>query len=84
MKTQLIHQLTANSEDLSHQTNDGVEFWSARDLQHLLGYDKWDNFKNIISKVKTACEISGQQISNHFADVGKTIKMPNSQFTIHN
>jgi DNA-damage-inducible protein D len=84
MKTQLIHQLTANFEDLSHQTNDGVEFWLARDLQHLLGYDKWDNFKNIISKAKTACEISGQQISNHFADVGKTIKMPNSQFTIHN
>lgn len=75
MKTQLIHQLTANFEDLSHQTNDGVEFWLARDLQHLLGYDKWDNFKNIISKAKTACEISGQKVTDHFADVGKMVSI---------
>ncbi|MGM0520299.1 MAG: hypothetical protein ACQERD_11735 [Campylobacterota bacterium] len=27
-------------------------------------------------KAKTACEVSEQNISNHFADVGKTIKMP--------
>ncbi len=75
MKTQLIHQLTANFEDLSHQTNYGVEFWLARDLQHLLGYDKWDNFKNIISKAKTACEISGQKVTDHFADVGKMVSI---------
>ena len=51
----------------------GVEFWLARDLQHLLGYGKWDNFQNVISKAKTACELSGQDILDHFADVGKTV-----------
>ena len=37
-----------------------------------------ENFQNVISKAKTACEVSGQEIPDHFADVGKTIKMPKS------
>lgn len=48
----------------------------ARDLQQLLGYDKWVNFLNVISKAKIACESSGHAIADHFADVGKTIQMP--------
>lgn len=75
MEPKIIHFLTINFEDSSHKTNDGVEFWLARDLQHLLGYDKWDNFKNVISKAKTACEISGQKIIDHFADVGKKVSL---------
>ena len=39
----------------------------------MLGYGKWDNFQNVISKAKTACEISNQNISDHFADVGKMV-----------
>ena len=44
MEKQLIHNLTTNFENSSHKTNDGVEFWLARDLQHLLGYDTWRSF----------------------------------------
>lgn len=73
MKKEIINTLTDNFESFSHKTNDGVEFWLARDLQHLLGYDKWDNFQNVISKAKTACEVSGQNIADHFADVGKMV-----------
>ena len=75
MEPKIIHSLTINFEDSSHKTNDGVEFWLARDLQHLLGYDKWDNFKNVISKAKTACEISAQKIIDHFADAGKKVSL---------
>ena len=73
MKKQIIYKLTENFEESSHKTDDGVEFWLARDLQHLLGYDKWDNFKNVISKAKTACDITRQKIIDHFADVGKKV-----------
>ncbi len=73
MKTEIVYKLTENFEDFLHVTEDGIEFWLARDLQHLLGYGKWDNFQNVISKAKTACEISGQNISDHFADVGKMV-----------
>jgi len=76
MKTDQVLTLTTTFEGHAQQTEDGVEYWLARDLQHLLGYAKWDNFLNAISKARTACEVSGHQVSNHFADVGKTISMP--------
>jgi DNA-damage-inducible protein D len=76
METQIIFSLTRNFESFAHQAEEGVEFWLARDLQQLLGYTKWDNFKNVIHKAKTACELSNQEIDDHFADVGKTIQMP--------
>ena len=76
MKTELVQALTTTFEGYARQTDSGIEFWLARDLQHLLGYTKWDNFLNVVSKAKTACELSGHAASDHFADVGKTITMP--------
>lgn len=76
VKTELVKSLTTNFEAHAQQTETGIEFWLARDIQHLLGYTKWDNFLNVVSKAKTACEISGHAVSDHFADVGKTIAMP--------
>lgn len=76
MKKEIIQSLVNNFESYVNKTDEGVEFWLARDLQQLLGYDKWDNFLNVISKAKIACENSGENVSDHFADVGKTIQMP--------
>jgi len=76
MELTLINSLTSEFESASHKTEEEIEFWFARDLQHLLGYTKWDNFKNVILKAKTACEVSGYDIADHFPDVGKTIQMP--------
>jgi len=75
MEKQLITSLTNSFEEASHKTNEGIEFWFARDLQHLLGYTKWDNFKNVINKAKTACEVSGHDILDHFPDVGKMVEI---------
>jgi DNA-damage-inducible protein D len=76
MEKDIIHSLTKDFEKSVQITSDGVEFWLARDLQNLLGYTKWSNFQNVINKAKIACEVSNQNISDHFADVGKTIEMP--------
>lgn len=75
MKTDIIHTLTETFEAHAQQTDGGIEFWLARDLQHLLGYTKWDNFLNVVSKAKTACEISEHAVSDHFADVGKMVDL---------
>ena len=75
MKHELIHTLTENFEGHAQQTDNGVEFWLARDLQHLLGYTKWDNFVSVISKAKIACEASDHNIADHFADVGKMVEL---------
>lgn len=76
MQTELIQTLTSTFESCANQSENGLEYWLARDLQNLLGYTKWDNFLNAISKAKISCESSQNKASDHFADVGKTIKMP--------
>lgn len=73
MKNDLIQNLTESFEGHAQATENGVEYWLARDVQHLLGYAKWDNFLNVISKAKTACDVSGHDVANHFADVGKMV-----------
>lgn len=75
MKTELVQTLTATFEGHAQQTEGGVEFWLARDLQHLLGYSKWDNFLGVVGKAKTACEVSGHPVADHFADVGKMVDL---------
>ena len=76
MKTEIVHSLTNTFEAHAQQTESGIEYWLARDIQHLLGYTKWDNFLNVVSKAKTACEVSERAVADHFADIGKTIAMP--------
>ena len=75
MKTKLVQSLTTNFEAYTQQTETGIEFWLARDMQHLLGYSKRDNFLNVVSKAKTACDVFGHAVTDHFADVGKMVDL---------
>ncbi|MCL2297202.1 MAG: DNA damage-inducible protein D [Proteobacteria bacterium] len=75
MKTELVYSLTQTFEEHAQQTETGVEYWLARDLQHLLGYAEWRNFGAVISKAKMACEVSGHPVSNHFVDVNKMVDL---------
>jgi DNA-damage-inducible protein D len=76
METNLVHQLTETFEGHAQQTENGVEYWLARDLQQLLGYAEWRNFnQTAISKAKTACEVSGHLTTDHFVDVNKMIQL---------
>ncbi len=75
MKSDVIRTLTSNFEGHAQQTEGGVEFWLARDLQHLLGYAEWRNFVAVLSKAKTACEVSGHAVTDHFVDVNKMVDL---------
>ncbi|MBU0487001.1 MAG: hypothetical protein KKA07_10105 [Bacteroidetes bacterium] len=83
MKKELVRSLTDNFQDHSHTTENGIEFWFARDVQHLLGYSEWRNFVNVIIKAKTACEVSDNFISDHFVDINKTIECKQSWQTAY-
>lgn len=63
-------------EDIKNINEYGEEFWYARDLQKILEYSQWRNFKSVIDKAKVACERSKNNTLDHFADVSKTINMP--------
>jgi DNA-damage-inducible protein D len=73
MKTQEIKDLFTQFESAASEL-DGVECWSARELQKLLGYSQWRNFGNIIDKAKDSCINAGQDAGYHFAEVSKVIE----------
>lgn len=50
-----------------------IECWSARDLQSLLGYAKWENFSKVIEKAKESCLQVGHNVADHFPDVRKMV-----------
>jgi DNA-damage-inducible protein D len=54
---------------------DGVECWSARELQNILGYSQWRNFKNVIEKAEKSCEQAGEETKNHFAEFSKMVEI---------
>jgi len=74
MKSNEIIQLFTQFESVSSKL-EGVECWSVRELQILLGYSKWENFEKVIQKGKDACFNAGEEISNHFPDVRKMINL---------
>ena len=74
MKKELIAQLHHAFESIVQQDNT-IEFWYARDLQKILGYNEWRNFLLVINKAKIACEHSKQAITDHFVDVNKMISL---------
>lgn len=75
MKHETVISLTSTFESHAQETESGVEFWLARDIQHLLGYSKWENFLNVVSKAKTACEMSNHEILDHFPGIRKMVDL---------
>jgi DNA-damage-inducible protein D len=74
MKSEEIKALFVQFESAAVEL-EGVECWSARELQDLLGYSKWENFEKVIQKAKDACKHAGEEIEYHFPDVRKMVKI---------
>lgn len=62
-------------EELKRSNEHGAEYWSARDLQPLLGYSQWRRFEDAIKRAITSCEQSGNNPRHHFAGAGKMIEV---------
>lgn len=71
----IIAGLGENPFDQIRQVDaDGNEYWLARQLRPLLGYSQWRRFEETIERAKLACQNSGYEITNHFADAGNLVK----------
>ena len=65
-----------NAFEALKRINDyGAEFWSARDLQSLLGYSQWRRFEDAVKRAMVSCEQSGNPSGHHFAGAGKMIEV---------
>lgn len=56
-------------------TPGGVEFWRARDIQAMLGYDRWVNFEAAIQRARAACASAGVRPENHFLETAKKVPL---------
>lgn len=73
MKRELIEALFQKFEAAASLL-DGIECWSARQLQDVLGYAKWQNFQVVLKKAAESCQNAGQLVEHHFTDVSKMIE----------
>ena len=62
-------------EDLKKVNEHGAEFWSARELQPLLGYSQWRRFDDAVKRAMISCQQSGNEPNYHFAGAGKMIEV---------
>jgi len=74
MKKELINALFVQFEQACYNYK-GIECWSARELQQILGYTEWRNFLKVIDKAKDACINAGEDLKHHFVDVNKMINL---------
>ena len=74
MKKEFISELFKKFEDACYDF-DSVECWSARELQDILGYSQWRNFKNVIDKAQKSCKQAGEETKNHFAEFSKMVEI---------
>lgn len=74
MEKEVITKLNKTFEEFAYQ-QDGIDYWLARELQTPLGYSEWRNFLNAVEKAKESCRTTGEEVSDHFVDINKMVKI---------
>lgn len=74
MENQLTKEVASLFERLKHVNENGVEYWSAREIYPHLGYTQWRGFADAIERAKEACKNASGDILSNFADVRKIVK----------
>ena len=54
-------------EDIKHIDEFGNEYWLARELKNVLGYNQWRSINDLIERAKVACKESKYNVDDHFA-----------------
>ena len=76
MKQEQILQMQKLFDDIRNSLPEsGIEYWFARDLQKILGYERWENFSKTILKASQACIQSDIKESDHFRGVTKMVSI---------
>lgn len=74
-KEKLIELKTKFDSIINTAEKENIEYWFARDLQLQLGYKRWENFIEVISKAITSCKNAGICVDDHFREVTKMIEL---------
>ena len=52
-----------------------VEFWYARELMNLLGYERWENFEKAVVRAMGSCDSNNVGHADHFREVTKMVQL---------
>lgn len=76
MDRRKIEQIRKKYDLIIHIVEDAdVEFWYARELMSLLGYNRWENFDKAVCRAMESCQTSGIEMSDHFREVTKMVEL---------
>ena len=76
MDKKRIEYFKRQFDEITHSTEDvEIEYWRARELMPLLGYERWENFEKAILRAVDSCETSGVQVTDHFREVTKMVPL---------
>lgn len=76
MDKKKIEQIQKQYDLIIHDVDDtNIEFWYARELMTLLGYERWENFDKAVFRAMESCETSGVEVSDHFREVTKMVEL---------
>ena len=62
-------------EGIKKIDKNGIEYWEARELLPILGYENWQKSEEVIGRAARACMNSGQDVDNHFNQTVKMVKI---------
>ncbi len=71
-----ITVIKSQFDAIIHKEEDiNIEFWFARELMPLLGYERWENFEKVVRRAMESCITSKIQVSDHFREVTKMVQL---------
>src|SRR5260221_4670223 len=73
-RSEQLHFPTSPFDAIRHMDGER-EFWRARELAKILGYNRWENFENVVAKAKVACRFNGHDIDVNFREVTKIARV---------
>ena len=62
-------------EQIRHIDENGIEYWSAREMAKVLDYSEYRHFLPVIEKAKEACANSNNNPFDHFEDILEMIEI---------
>ncbi|HFU4223656.1 TPA: DNA damage-inducible protein D [Streptococcus suis] len=76
MEQSKIYRTKEKLDSIVNQTeNEFIDYWYARDLMPLLGYERWENFHKAIQRAMNSVETSDTKVSDHFREVTKMVPL---------
>ena len=64
--TQDMNIVIDRLKSIQKTSSKGTPYWIARELMEALDYREWRDFREVVERAITSCEMAGNLSTNHF------------------